>query len=275
MDLRPARLPLLALLLLTLLLCPASARDRGADGHYEKRTSSHFVLYQDVDIDETAGLRGSRRFEQQVLSVLESAHREVDEYLGMRPDRPITVVVYDPQIYDAEFSGLFRFPAAGFYGGRVHIRGDTVVTNKLVRVLHHELVHAAFDAEAPSLVLPAWLNEGTAEWLEARLRGQRRLTPHQRAFLARLAEQGQLFTLEQLSTPSFAKLGPKGAQVAYLQSYAFIAHLVIVHGDQSLRELINAYVRSGNLERAVRRTYRADLATLEAQMQAELLGTGR
>ena len=46
----------------------ASARDRGADGNYEKRTSSHFVLYQDVDIDRSSGLRGSRAFEQRVLA---------------------------------------------------------------------------------------------------------------------------------------------------------------------------------------------------------------
>jgi hypothetical protein len=32
----------------------ALGRDDGADGRFEKRTSSHFVLYQDVDIDETS-----------------------------------------------------------------------------------------------------------------------------------------------------------------------------------------------------------------------------
>ena len=54
----------------------ASAADRGADGRFEKRTSSHFVLYQDVDIDEVGGIRGSRRFEQQVLDELGASPEE-------------------------------------------------------------------------------------------------------------------------------------------------------------------------------------------------------
>ena len=66
---------------------------RGADGQFEKRESSHFVLYQDVDIDETGGLRGSRRFEQQVLESLEKGYDQLDRYLGLRPPRKLEVVV--------------------------------------------------------------------------------------------------------------------------------------------------------------------------------------
>ena len=55
------------------LLLAAQAQARGADGKFEKRASSHFVLYQDVAIDESSGLRGSRRFEQLVLAELETA----------------------------------------------------------------------------------------------------------------------------------------------------------------------------------------------------------
>ena len=142
-------------------LLAASARDRGADGRFEKRESSHFVLFQDVDIDESGGLRGSRRFEQQVLDELELAHERLDTLLGLRPPRRIEVFVYDPAMFDARFAGRFRFRVAGVFNGSIHIRGATQLTVELGRVLHHELVHAAFDAAAPSLVLPAWLNEGS------------------------------------------------------------------------------------------------------------------
>ncbi len=53
-----------------LLAGGAAARGRGADGKFSQRTSSHFVLYQDVDIDESGGLRGSLRNEQEVLAEL-------------------------------------------------------------------------------------------------------------------------------------------------------------------------------------------------------------
>lgn len=249
----------------------AAAFDRGADGDFEKRTSSHFVLYQDVDIDETSGLRGSRRFEQTVLDVLESAYDEADARLGLRPERPITVVVYDPGVFDAQFRGRFRYPVAGFYGGRVHVRGDAIVTRQLVRVLHHEHVHAAFDATSRRR-LPAWLNEGVAEWFEARAAGHRALRGGSVRELARLAERGALFGLADLSAPTFARLGPDGARVAYLQSHAFIDYLAGLRGERALRDWIREILRTGDLERATRRTFREDLARLHAEHLAMLAG---
>ena len=182
----------LAFALLAALALPVAARNRGADGNFAKRESSHFVLYQDVDIDRSAGLRGSRRFEQQVLDELESAYALLDKMLGLRPKRRIDVVVYDADVFDGKFGGRFRFAAAGFYNGAIAIRGETRVTTRLVRVLHHELVHAAFDAAAPSLVLPAWMNEGVAEWFEARATSKRYLSPGELGHLQRASNAGVL-----------------------------------------------------------------------------------
>src|SRR6266850_1170241 len=179
-------------------LAPAIAHARGADGEFEQRRSSHFVLHQDVAIDDAGGLHGSRRFEQQVLAELERAYDALGEWLALRPRRRIDVVVYDPAHYDAAFAGQFRFPAAGFYHGVIRVRGDTQLTEALSRVLHHELVHAALDAAAPALWLPGWVNEGAAEWFEARTSGQRGLGVRERAALARLAREGRLAPLAAL-----------------------------------------------------------------------------
>ena len=257
------------------LLAPlsASAKSRGADGHFEKRESSHFVLFQDVDIDRSSGFHGSRRFENRVLDTLESAYDDLDDLLGLRPERRIQVTIYDPSVFDAHFAGQFRFAAAGFYNGTIYIRGGTEVRARLVRTLHHELVHAAFDVEAPSLVLPAWLNEGIAEWFEARAVGKRRLSAQENAALERVARQGQLFTLWQLSAPSFGHLSPQSAHLAYLQSYAFIEHLSRRYGDASLRRLCRTLLRKGNVYRAIERTYRLDLDQLEERFASEYGGS--
>ena len=249
---------------------PGHAGDRGADGHFEKRTSSHFILFQDVDIDRSSGFRGSRRFEQQVLAILEQAYVQLDHFLGLRPERPITVVIYDPGIFDATYSGLFRFPAAGFYGDAIHIRGETLVTERLTRVLHHELAHAALDAASPSLVVPAWFNEGIAEWFEARSGGKRSLDAYQADLLSRASSLGALFSLGDLAAPSLAHLSSDAAQLAYTQAYGFFAYLARAKGEDKLQELLADYLRSRELERAFRRTFRADLARLEARYAAQL-----
>ncbi len=256
------------------LLClafasPAAAKDRGADGTFEKRVSSHFVLYQDVDIDRSSGFRGSRRFENQVLKTLESAYDRLDQQLSLRPARRIDVVIYDAGIFDHHFGGMFRFQAAGFYSGTIHVRGDVRVDAALTRTLHHELVHAAFDATAPSLVLPAWLNEGVAEWFEARAVGKRQLSAGEFRVLAQVARSDQLFTLEQLSYSSFGHLEGRAAQLAYLQSYAFIDFLTREHGERSLRRLCQTLLRKRNLARAFEITYRRDVEDLEARFASQ------
>jgi hypothetical protein len=261
---------LLGCLAICLLAPAAAARDRGADGEFEKRTSSHFVLLQDVDIDESSGLRGSRRFEQQVLETLEKAYDRLGESLGLRPPRPITVMVYDPGLFDAQFAPLFRFNVAGFYRGTVHVRGGTRMSDRLVRVLHHELVHAAFDAAAPSLVLPAWFNEGVSEWFEARSVGQHGLRPREHQMLANAANSGRLFSLGQLSRPNLGGFDSNAAHLAYVQSFAFIDFLSVRQGDRALRDLCREVVRTQNLERAVQKTQRQSLPRLEQQFRESL-----
>ncbi len=244
----------------------ASARSgAGADGKFARRDSFHFTLYQDVALDEYGGFNGSRRFERELLKQLESAYSKLDRILGLRPDRKLVVYVWDPAIFETEFSGLFRFPAAGFYGGSIHVRGATSVTSDLIRVLHHEMVHAAFDAEAPRVVLPAWMNEGIAEWFEARALGKRGLSSYERHVLEDAGKAGQLFSLQQLSVPTLAGFSTNAAALAYLESYGFIAYLVDAHGENKLVRFWSALFQSRSLERASRRAYGRDFEDLEAR----------
>jgi len=222
------------------------------------------VLYQDVDIDESGGFRGSRRFEQELLSELERAYERLGSLLGLRPSRPIEVVVYDPGVFDASFAGRFRFPAAGFYHGVIRIRGDVQLTVSLSRVLHHELVHAALHQQAPSFAWPGWFNEGVAEWFEARVAGKRHLSTGELAALARVRDAGQLLPLATLWSPGFGRLGPNAAQLAYLQSYGMIDWIAGRFGERALRDLCEEVARTLDVERSLRRTTRMGSADLEA-----------
>jgi hypothetical protein len=251
------------------LAAAAQAADRGADGTFDKRTSAHFALYQDVDIDESGGFHGSRRFEQEVLAELERAFDALDRLLELRPGRRIDVVIYDPAAFDQQFQGLFRFRAAGFYHGVIRVRGATALTESLSRVLHHELVHAALDAAAPSLIFPGWVNEGGAEWFEARALGKRSLSGGERAALARFAQRGELLPMVSLNVRSFAGIGGNAAQVAYLQSYALIDYLARTFGGRKLPQFYAELIRVRNLDRALDRVYRIDARTLEARFLAE------
>lgn len=259
----------LAALLLALAVPPAVA-ERGADGRFDVRRSSHFVLRQDVDIDQSSGVRGSHRFERDVLAVLEAAYDRLEEDLGLQPRRRIDVLVYDAAVFDAAFGNLFGFRAAGFYSGVIRVRGGVAVSAALASTLRHELVHAALDAAAPSLVLPAWLNEGIAEWFEGRAAGRRGLGAGEVAVLRAAAAQGVLPSIVDLSAPGFGGLPPDAAGLAYLTSYSLVDHLARRHGEDAVRELVLGLVRSRDLDRSLRRVARVDSFGLEASLHAEL-----
>lgn len=262
--------PLTFLLLAALPLAAATAGDRGADGRFDSRRSSHFILYQDVDIDDYSGWGGSRAFEIDVLDALENAHDRVGQILGLRPRAPIRVVVYDAGDFQARFDGLFRFRAAGFYDGRIHVRGATRVDARLVRTLHHEYVHAALEASASGYALQGWVNEGLAEWFENLALGKRRLSAGEQRVLADAAARGALVSLRELDGRGFSGLDPAAASVAYLASYAAIEHLARRGGDRSLRRFVDQLIALRSAERALARVYRLDLDELEATLRREL-----
>jgi hypothetical protein len=253
------------LALLALLVPPGTARAAGgADGHFEQRRSTHFVLREDVAIDRRTGPLGAKRFEHDVLEVLESGYDLLDDALGLRPRRRIEVEIYDRAIFDQRFAALLPFPAAGFYGGVIRVRGDVQVTEQLTNTLLHELVHAALDAAAPSLRLPAWLNEGLAEWFAARAAGQPALSRGHRAFLAERARRGALLPLEAISEPSLVLLAAEDAPLAYLQAAALVDQVTILGGDRALRVLLVQLFRTGDLDRALSRAIGLDASGLEA-----------
>lgn len=246
---------------------PALARDRGADGVFSERRSSHFVLRQDVALDGYSGHRGTRRFELAVLDTLESAHDAFAARFGVRPRRRVSVLVYDAARFDAEFGGLFRFRTAGFFRGVICVRGSTHLDAQLVHVLHHEFVHAALEQEAPaSLAIPGWINEGLAEWFAHRALGKRGLSSNEAAYLEQLSRAGRLPGLMSLAAPSFAGLSAEGAGTAYLTSYAAISELIGRAGERRFASFLTDFLRGGRLERSLRRNYRMSLSQLDAAL---------
>ena len=258
------------LALLAMLIAPGAAlASGGADGHFEQRRSTHFLLREDVAIDQRTGPHGAKRFEHDVLEVLEGGYDLLDDTLGLRPRRRIEVQVYDPAIFDERFAGLFPFPAAGFYGGVIRVRGDVQVTAHLAHTLLHELVHAALDAAAPSLALPIWLNEGLAEWFAARAAGRPALDGRRQALLTDGARRGMLLPLEAISEPSLLHLAAEDAPLAYLQATALVDQVARRGGEPALRVLLVQLFRTGDLDRALLRATGLDASGLEASTFTE------
>ncbi len=256
--------------LVTTLICVSpsatAATGGGADGEFSKRRSLHFVLHQDVGIDNYTGWNGSRRFEQRVLDVLEDAYREVRGSLGVAPPRAVQVVVWDPELFERQYGGLFLFQAAGFYDGVIHVRGATKVSADLTATLHHEFVHATLDAASLRGRFPGWLNEGIAEYFERLALGRRTPSFGEYAALRDAHAVGRWIPLAELGRTGFGDLEPERARLAYLESYAAVELLVRRQGADSLGRLLKRITQTNSVDRALQRTYRLDLAELESKL---------
>lgn len=256
--------------LLTTGVPAANARERGGDGRFNERRSTHFVLLQDVAFNRRSGSGGARAFERDVLKVLENAYSRVSDQLGLRPPSDVVVRIYDPGVFDREFSPLFGFRAAGFFNGSIHIRGAAGLDAGLARTLHHEYVHSVIHSAGGAGIYPAWLNEGLAEYMEATALGKRYLTPGESAALARAAFQGGWVPIGELSGPSLSHFDERSAGIAYLQSYALVEHLARREGVEQLRRFNERLLKTRNLETSLRRVYRLNSAQLEQALINEL-----
>jgi hypothetical protein len=257
-------------LALALLAGAADARDRGADGKWSTRRSSHFDLHQDVALDRYSGPAGSRAFELAVIESLEAAHDRVRDGIGVDPRVRVQVFVYDPGVFDGAFSERFGFSAAGFWDGAIHVRGGTQVDARLVATLAHEYTHAALATLAPAGSFPAWLNEGLAELFERETLGQSAPSAQELAFLRAAAADGSFIPLASLGGPSFAGLDEASARLAYLESYACVEELLHRYGRERVERLVEEVAKTRRIDRALARALRTDLGEVEAQLLARL-----
>lgn len=166
----------------------------------------------------------------ELMGLLEEVHDELGLAFNHYPvghgDPKIRVVLYRRDEF-TEVTGIGHW-AGGVYDGVVRIPlGDFQRERRaLERALRHELVHA-FVRSMGGAEVPAWLNEGIAQWHEGPP-GSRALSVQ--GARARLSGAG-LLPLEELRG-SFASWSDEDriAQ-AYAQSLALVDHLVTWYGE--------------------------------------------
>ena len=72
------------------------------------------AVLRSMERDPSKRYQSAAEFERDVLVVLGSAYREVGNTLAIRPRSEMAVVIYDPGVFDQQFSQMFGFRAAGF-----------------------------------------------------------------------------------------------------------------------------------------------------------------
>lgn len=190
-----------------------AARSRLARSQETFQSSAFHVTYRPEDLGAAL---------DRVLAQLQDALYENETALGLRPPvGPIEVTLF-PKSVTAQVAPDLPHWSAGVFDGRIRVPipsegPGSVRLERLLRVLRHELVHAL---TAPLLVgrlLPSWIGEGMAQYMECSDSGRARcLADAWRAADFRGARPS-LLPFDSLDR-SFLTLDHDAAQLAYAQS---------------------------------------------------------
>lgn len=217
------------------------------DGYWTDETE-HFSLSFDGSRAELMHGTGP------LTEELERAYQDYGELFGHFPVEEgapkIEVVLYRRAEF-RELTGLGHW-AGGAFDGVVRIPVEDLGAERraLIETARHELVHA-YVAALGARAIPAWLNEGLAQWLAPTTGGRALAVQRARATLS----DGQLFPLADLQSTIAAWDDDGKIRRAYAQSLAFVAWLHDWYGERLLFELVLG-VRDG---KPVHETFRAKL----------------
>lgn len=195
--------------------------------------------------------------------LLEDTYQEFGEQFRRRPveagEGRIEVVLYDAEGFD-KVTGLGDW-AGGVFDGKIRVPVEDLRSElrfaRVKGVLRHETAHA-FTHSIGGAKVPAWLNEGVAQWLEE---------PARRASdvgvaRARLATAA-LFPLARLNGNLVGWEDRAEVARAYDQALAFVDHLSAQYGPDLVFSMIGA-CREGGVEGAAAHFKERTLVDLEA-----------
>jgi tetratricopeptide (TPR) repeat protein len=208
-------------------------KEQALQSRFRDVRSDRFIVLFEAAADEPLARMAIER--------LEAAYVRVGDALGLRPSRPITVVLYTREQY-ADITKLAAWSVAAYDGRiRVPLGGALHDRDELDRVLSHEFVHAVV-AMAGGRNVPAWLNEGLATVLEPAGADDAE-TP------ARANARPSVSKLHG----SFTSFSRRDAEIAYASSARAVKNLIDQRGAAAVVALLEDLARGAVFTHAFER----------------------
>lgn len=223
---------------------------------FDRVGGAHFDLRYQDQIDRSAAF--------DLRAALDAARREVGRDFNYWPRRPIVVLIYSEQ----GFAQVRRGPdwAAGVYDGKIRVPfpSNARAQESVKATLYHEYTHALVH-DITHNKCPVWLNEGIAEYQEARKR---------KPYLAHLktaVRDKQLIPLANLDA-AFKSRDADVAGLGYQQAYSLVTFLVKKYRFYRVRRALEAIGNDKTVEEAFDEEFRLSMPQLEQRWGRWLTG---
>jgi tetratricopeptide (TPR) repeat protein len=215
-------------------------RKADVESSFKDERHTHFVALFDG--------YGQQRLAWSALDMLEQAYFSVGGQLDLFPKERVTVVIYTGD----QYKRAVNLPdwSTGAFDGKIRINEGQLQqdTGTLKSILRHEFTHAALSTL--NRPLPAWLNEGLAEFFEGS-------DPVRAINMSATAKRdGKLVPFEDLERASFVHIADTDqAQLAYAESLSMIHRLVDKRGMYALQGFISRLENGEDLQGAFMSAY--------------------
>lgn len=226
------------------------------ESKFEKLSQLHF------DIRYHEGLERSTGFD--IQDALSQARREVGSDFAFWPQHKTVVIVYSAEQFRQLRQNAPEW-AGGQYDGKIRmpLPGTGMDLNEVKRILAHEYTHA-LTYELTQNRLPAWFNEGLAEY-----EGWKHGRPPW-LLLRQALKTTQLIPWAALSSYFTAASSTQQAALAYEQAHSIVAYLVARYSFWKIKRLLQEVANGQPLEHALTAVYRLKPARLEENWRAWL-----
>jgi len=182
-------------------------------------------------------------YERTLGEMVRASEAEVSSWLGWQRTKPLEIRVLTRARCEAEFgSGMAWNTGAHYAHGAIHVNGGARLNGWFAGMLSHEMTHAFLDDLGTGFRLPMWLDEGLAERLGYKRRGQDGLDTTQVQMLEVALQQKQLVPLPA---------GGGMTEFRYLQGFAAILFLEQKLGKERLLAVVRRAMRQGTFEQAL------------------------
>ena len=180
-------------------------------------------------------------YERTLRELVARSDAAVAAWLGFARTGPVALHVLSRGRYEQTFGSGMAWNTGAFYrDGIVHVNGGARLDGRFAGVLAHELTHAYLDDLGTGHHLPRWLNEGLAERVGFRVRGEEGLTTGQ-------VQELKIALQDRRLVPLSAATG----RFLYLQGYAAVLFLEKKLGKDALLAVVRRTMRQGTFEQAL------------------------
>ncbi len=221
--------------------------EHAVEKRFDRVGNLHFDLRYQGEIPRSSAV--------DLQSVLEQARKEVGRDFSYFPQHRVVVLVYS----EAAFRQVRRGPdwVGGVYDGKIRVPfpEHTPALVSLRSTLYHEYTHALIH-DLTRGRCPVWLNEGLAEFVEAKTR------PPQLQQLQAALRSNQLLPWDQLDG-CFQSRDAAIAALAYQQSYSIVAYLDQQYRFHRIRGVLEALSHDATLDDALQTEFRLTTQQLE------------